>query len=118
MAALLAAAAHSAPAADRALGEALYPERCGHCHALAPSEKPFQGPRLDRLKGRIAGSLDGFDYSLALEKAGRAGLIWDAAKLDAYLADPQSVVPGTFMAAPKLTTEERAAVIAFLVDWK
>ena len=44
-----------------------------------------------------------------------SNLTWDVATLDAYLTDPQKVVPGNKMPFPGLKTErERSAVIAFL----
>ena len=48
------------------------------------------------------------------EKAA-AGLVWDAASLDRYLADPESVVPGTRMSIPPVRDEqERADLVAYL----
>ena len=45
-----------------------------------------------------------------------SGLTWDAATLDAYLADPQKKVPGNKMPFPGLKTEnERSSLIAYLV---
>lgn len=49
-----------------------------------------------------------------MRAAGRSGLVWDEATLDRYLADPEAVVPGTTMPYQGGTTEERAAVIAWL----
>lgn len=50
------------------------------------------------------------------EKAA-AGLIWDAASLDRYLADPESVVPGTRMSIPPVRDEqERADLVAYLAQ--
>jgi nitrite reductase (NO-forming) len=44
----------------------------------------------------------------------QANVVWDAKSLDAYLADPQKVVPGNKMPFPGLKTEQdRADVIAF-----
>ena len=48
---------------------------------------------------------------------GRAlpGLVWDAATLDRYIADPESLVAGTNMSAPPLRDEqERADLLAYL----
>jgi cytochrome c2 len=48
------------------------------------------------------------------EKAA-AGLTWDAATLDRYIADPEAVVPGTLLSLPSLRDEEqRADLIAYL----
>ena len=46
---------------------------------------------------------------------GAAGLVWDAATLDRYIADPESVVAGTSMSVPPLRDEqERADLLAYL----
>ena len=46
-----------------------------------------------------------------------SNLTWDVATLDAYLSDPQKLVPGNKMPFPGLKTEnERKAVIAFLAS--
>ena len=45
-----------------------------------------------------------------------ANLVWDAATLDAYLLDPQKLVPQNKMPFPGLkTANERKDVIAYLV---
>jgi cytochrome c len=93
---------------------ALFAERCGTCHALGPVDRPMQGPRLDGLIGRPVAGIDGFDYSLALEKLGKAGLVWDAPTLARYLADPRGVAPNGFMAQPRLSDAERSAIVALL----
>jgi cytochrome c len=101
---------------DAARGEALY-ERCAPCHALKPSNEKLPGPSLSGMMGRAIGALPGFDYSPAMLAAGRAGLKWDEARLFAYLADPQAVVPGSFMARPPLADDaERADIVAYLAN--
>src|SRR5262249_49195878 len=53
-----------------------------------------------------------YNYSPAMKQA---NLVWDAATLDAYLADPGKVVPGNKMPFPGLKTDhDRADVIAFM----
>ncbi|KAB2850405.1 MAG: cytochrome c2 [Hyphomicrobiaceae bacterium] len=75
----------------------------------------MQGPSLYRVIGRSAGTLPGFEYSPAMIGRGAAGLVWDAASLDLYLADPEGIVPGTSMSIPPLRDEQdRADVIAYL----
>jgi len=50
-----------------------------------------------------------------MQKKGVAGLVWEAATLDRYIADPESVVPGTNMSVPPLRDEqERADLLAYL----
>jgi len=58
-----------------------------------------------------AGSVQGFDYSPAL--AG-SKLVWDAASLERWLADPESVIPGQRMSYSLGDASERADMVAFL----
>jgi cytochrome c len=60
--------------------------------------------------GRRAGSVQGFDYSPAL--AG-SKLVWDAASLERWLADPD-VIPGQRMSYSLGDASERADMVAFL----
>jgi len=55
------------------------------------------GPDLSGLIGRKVGSDPAFDYSPTLRKARDEGLIWDAGRLDAFLADPAKMFPGLWM---------------------
>lgn len=114
----LAAAASVAARAengDAARGERQF-QRCFSCHSAEPSESAkLQGPSLYRLIGRRAGTLAGYDYSPAMLAKGKEGLVWDAETLDAYLADPDAVVPGTRMSVPPMReNRDRADVIAYL----
>lgn len=84
---------------------------CGECHSLAAGTNKY-GPSLHGLIGRRAGSVADFDYSDAMAQA---GLTWDDATLDKYLADPQAVVPGNRMPFDGLPdAHDRAALIAYL----
>ena len=75
----------------------------------------LQGPSLYRIMGRPAAAIPGFAYSDAMRARGAAGLVWDAATLEHYIADPESVVAGTSMSAPPLRdAHERADLIAYL----
>lgn len=104
-----------AAARDAARGERLF-ETCRSCHSLDPAKAGMAGPHLKGLKGRVAGSAEGFDYSPAFQAAKAQGWVWDEARLEAYLADPDSVVKGGWMSAPGLDqAEDRAAVGAFLL---
>jgi len=45
-----------------------------------------------------------------------AGVTWDAAAVDRYLADPQRVVPGNVMPFSGVPdSDERARIIAYLI---
>ena len=100
---------------DSARGERVF-QRCFACHSVDPNETAkLQGPSLYRIVGRPAGNVAGFEYSDAMRREGAAGLVWDAATLDRYIADPEGLVPGTAMSAPPLRDEEeRADLLAYL----
>jgi cytochrome c len=100
---------------NAARGERVF-QRCFSCHSVDPDEKAkLQGPNLYKIIGRPAAAIPGFEYSDAMRKKGAAGLVWDAATLDRYIADPESVVAGTSMSVPPLRDErERADLLAYL----
>ena len=85
---------------------------CAACHSLEPG-RHLTGPSLAGVSGRAAGTAPGFTrYSEALANS---ALIWDAATLDQWLADPQSMVPGTSMRVPPIEDDEtRQDIIAYL----
>jgi cytochrome c len=108
LAAALAGEAAGAARGDPRAGEAIY-ARCLACHALAYDRT---GPRHCGVVGRKAGGVPGFAYSEAMR---RAGLTWNAATLDRFLADPMRAVPGTSMGYAGIADAgERADLIAFL----
>ena len=94
-------------------GAALFKQQCGACHALDASAPPRQGPTLAGVYGRRAGSVPGFAYSSGFAKADFA---WDEPHLDAYLTNPQSVVPGAVMPYRQRKAPVRAAIIAYLKE--
>jgi cytochrome c len=104
---LLGLLAAPAQAADAVHGEALY-EGCQDCHSL---DKNDVGPRHRGVFGRKAGSLGDYAYSDALKAS---GLTWNAQTLDAWLADPQKLVPGAKMFYHLGQAQDRADVIEFL----
>jgi len=105
----------AAVAADAARGERVF-QRCFACHSVRPEESNLPGPNLAGAFGRRAGSLPGFEFSPALIEAGtRRRLIWTRRTLDAFLANPERLVPGTTMAMPGLSSlEDRRHVIDYL----
>jgi cytochrome c len=106
-----AAPAGPAPAGDAARGAAVFGQ-CAACHAVEPG-RHLTGPSLAGVWGRKAGTTEGFTrYSDALKQS---GLVWDDKTLDAWLRDPQRIVPGTSMTFPGLpNARQRADVIAYL----
>ena len=61
--------------------------------------------------GRRAGSAAGYDYSPALKAA---AIVWDAASLDAWLTNPEALVPGQRMGYSVPEARDRDDLLAFL----
>jgi len=101
------------PAAKPADGATLFRQQCGTCHTTNPSEPDRQGPSLFKIVGRPAGKADGFHYSPGFAKA---DFVWDDTKLDAWLTNPQQIIPGAVMAYRQSKPETRAAIIAYLKE--
>lgn len=100
---------------DAAAGEKAF-RQCRACHAIEPA-KHRVGPSLHAVLGRKAGSAEGFaGYSEGLKSS---GIVWDAASLDAYLANPKAMIPDSRMAfAGIAAAEDRANLIAYLKQAK
>lgn len=100
-------------AGDVARGEHVF-EACAACHSLEP-DKHMTGPSLAGLWNRKAGSVASFmRYSPALKAS---GIVWDDKSLDAWLTNPQRLVPGNGMMFPGVkAARARADLIAFLAQ--
>lgn len=100
-------------AGDPKAGAEVFQSQCAMCHSMAPGQVGI-GPSLGGIADQKAASQAGYDYSPALKSA---GLVWNAATLDKWLAGPQSLVPGTkmpYMGLPDAT--QRADVEAYLAS--
>lgn len=96
--------------ADVEHGKAVF-EQCAACHSL-DGTGDYDGPTLKGVIGRKAGALDDYRYSAAMR---RSDVIWDAATLDKYVADPQAFIPGNRMAFAGIGDQtQRDDLIAFL----
>jgi len=93
------AALGSAARADPARGAQVF-QHCYACHSVVAGENKLPGPNLRGVLGRRAGTLSGFRFSPAMIEAGAKGLVWNRQTLDAFLTDPERVVPGTEMGLP------------------
>ena len=101
-------------AADVEAGKIAF-KKCALCHTTEPGKNKI-GPSLFGIVGRKSGTLDNFNYSEAMKNYDHT---WDAETLDAYLADPRAVVPGTKMIFPGIKDKaERDDVIAYLETLK
>jgi cytochrome c len=89
-------------------GKAMFEKRCGGCHAL---DRDKEGPRLRGVYGRVAGSVDSFQYSDALKKS---KITWKDETLDKWLTDTEKLVPGNDMTFHVENAEERAEIIDYL----
>ena len=113
MTAGIAAAQIAPPPAKPPDGAALFKQQCATCHTTSLSDPPRQGPPLVNVIGRPAGKVDGFHYSSGFAQA---NFTWDEAKLDAWLTNPQAVIPGAIMTYRQAKADTRAAIIEYLKE--
>jgi cytochrome c2 len=94
-------------------GAVLFATTCGACHKAIDGATHSYGPDLAGIVGRPIASVPGFQgYSPALKALHGT---WTKEKLDAWLASPQSVAPGTTMTFRGLSDPaQRAAIIKYL----
>lgn len=116
IAALALAFSAATTAADAACsperGARLFESKCSLCHPVDPDGAHAIGPNLRGVTGRAIASAPGFGYSSAL--AGGQGS-WSSDRLEAWLADPQAVYPGTAMAFAGIRhPEDRADIVCHL----
>jgi cytochrome c len=103
----------SLPAAKPPDGPTLFKQQCATCHTDNLADPVRQGPSLFGIIGRRAGGVAGFHYSSGFAKADFA---WDEAKLDAWMSNPQAMIPGAVMAYRQAKLETRAAIITYLKE--
>jgi cytochrome c len=108
LAVLALAAAAPAAAADAARGQELYESRCGGCHSLDANRV---GPAHRGVYGRRAGAAPNFSYSTAVKSS---TVVWQEKTLDAWLINPQALIPGQRMNFRVALPEDRADIIAYL----
>ncbi len=97
---------------DPERGALLFANQCSGCHL---PDKAKVGPPLGGVVGRKAASVPGYPYSPALA---HAGLTWDEATLDRWLAGPQQLVPGVAMPMAVPDAAARRDIIAYLKTLK
>lgn len=103
---LSAAQAQDAAAGERSFG------KCRICHEVGADAKNRIGPQLNKLFGRVAGSIEGYQYSPANRSS---GLTWNEENLAAYIRDPRGAMPGTKMVFAGIKNEkELLDLVAYL----
>lgn len=96
-------------AGDAEAGAELYGTECRGCHAVSIA------PTLRGVIDRPAASLASFPgYSGALKA--KQGLVWTAASIDAFIANPQGFAPGTLMTKSISDPQQRADIIAYIAS--
>lgn len=91
-------------------GKESFRKTCVGCHSVKCNR---QGPKLEGLFGRTAGSVPGFHYTSELKAS---GIVWTDETLNAFLTDPNKLVPGTAMAnwGRIADADERKDLIAYM----
>ena len=85
---------------------------CRSCHTVVEGGPNMTGPNLHGVFGRPAGAVEGYRYSDALQNA---DFVWDAERLDAWLANPRTYLPGNRMTFVGLDDpKKRIDLIAYL----
>lgn len=102
--------------ADAVAGRTHFRAQCTLCHsAEAGDNGGAQGPNLQGVLGRKAGSGADYGYSAALKNS---GIVWDSASLQSFLANPSGVVPGTTMVVPVPSAVDRENLAAYFTAVK
>jgi cytochrome c len=100
---------------DAEAGAEVYRRECASCHQIGEGAVHRIGPHLNHIFDRGAASHEEFRYSEPLARQGRDGLVWDLARLHAYIENPRALVSGTRMSYRGLRDETRRAdLIAYL----
>jgi cytochrome c oxidase assembly protein subunit 11 len=93
---------------DPAFGQKLFVEDCAECHRL---DHNAAGPALGAVFGHAAGRVPGYPYSQVLANS---GIVWTAAALDRWIANPQVLLPGALMPMHLDDPVARRDIIAYL----
>jgi len=92
-------------------GEKLFLKHCANCHSFGCNQI---APKLEGVFGRRAGSVTDYkNYSPAMKAS---EIVWSEETIDAFIYDPNEVVPGTPMAAVVFIGKEkdRRDIISYL----
>jgi len=85
---------------------------CKTCHTPNQGGGNMTGPNLWEVFGRKSGTSPGFAYSDGMKSL---GAVWDAEKINQWIANPRAMVPGTKMTYIGMENpKDRVDVIAYL----
>lgn len=84
---------------------------CKSCHTFGEGGANGAGPNLWNIVNREVATVPGFNYTGALQSFGG---VWSYDRLDEYLKNSQSYVPGTAMAQRFARDGQRADILAYL----
>jgi cytochrome c len=105
----------SSLAQDLSQGSKLFEMICTPCHNYEKGAQPDmygQTLNLFGVVGRLAASVEGFQYS---EDLRRSGIVWDEAKIDRFITAPKQMIPGTRMELSGVDDEKvRRDIVRFL----
>jgi cytochrome c len=94
-------------------GQGAFNNHCRTCHSAQAGDNRL-GPNLHGIVGRKAGAEKGYAaYSQAVKTA---GITWDEATLEKFIADPEAVVPNNNMKPYKGIPDAkvRKEIVAYL----
>ena len=94
-----------AMAQDVEAGERSY-AKCRACHQVGETAKNGVGPALNGLFGRVAGSVEGYNYSPANKNS---GITWTEETFANYIRDPRAAMPGNKMAFAGIKNDKEIA---------
>ena len=98
--------------ADYDNGKRIY-RLCVACHLLTKDGGHRVGPNLHGIIGRKAGSSEGFRFSRVVMES---EIVWTPEKIDEWLANPRSFLPGNRMSFSGVRKpEDRRDVIAYIM---
>jgi cytochrome c len=102
----------SAAAQNLEQGRQIYQAKCSACHSV---DESGVGPAHIGVMGRPAGKAADYEYSEALVKS---KVVWSKTTLNAWLTEPEKLIPGQRMGYRLSLAKERADVIAYLATLK
>lgn len=101
------------PPAEMENGERQFVRKCSICHSLGVAVGREAGPPLGGVFGRLAGTVDGYNYSPAL--TGNP-LVWGEETIDAlFRIGPDELTPGSKMPIQRITgAQDRVDLVQYL----